>query len=95
MVGGQRLTELRDRLTCRSDADMAATGLSVPSGGRSRVTMPTVCPICDDSAFGAECRERLVWRQHQLRIVSLERRWYALFSTDSCSSAGGLQASCT
>lgn len=32
VLGGQRLTALRDRLYCRSDLDMRSAGLAVPSG---------------------------------------------------------------
>lgn len=32
VLGSQRLTALRDRLYCRSDLDMRAAGLAVPSG---------------------------------------------------------------
>jgi hypothetical protein len=50
VLGGQRLTMLRDRLYCRSDLDMRGAGLSVPSGGSAMRMCLISINLCFSSA---------------------------------------------
>ena len=74
VLGSQRLTQLRDRLYCRTDLDMKALGLDRPSGApvvatqtlRDDDSAASASLLCDNMKANVRCLQPLFMLRCQL-----------------------------